>query len=117
MQLRDEKEGIYCPGHWSLPGGRKESAETELAAAKRELYEETGYIAADLLPFDLETYRNANDVVTVRATFLTMYDGRQSISCSEGQRMSFVPFCFLHDQRVVPGHLELISKALRLRSS
>ena len=45
-------------GHWSFPKGHRESTETDIQAATRELYEETGLTLVELdesLPF-LEHY-------------------------------------------------------------
>jgi 8-oxo-dGTP pyrophosphatase MutT (NUDIX family) len=42
MQLRDQKPGIFYPGHWGLFGGATEPGETPKAAVSRELKEELG---------------------------------------------------------------------------
>ena len=42
--LRDERPDIPYPGHWDLPGGGREGAETPEACALREAREETGLI-------------------------------------------------------------------------
>ncbi len=45
-------KGIYR-GLWSLPGGAIELGETAVAAARRELWEETGLLASDLTLSDV----------------------------------------------------------------
>lgn len=40
--LRDERSDIPWPGHWDMPGGGREGAETPEACALRELREELG---------------------------------------------------------------------------
>src|ERR671939_1874100 len=47
LQLRDAT-GVY-PHHWGTVGGEVEGAETVEEAARRELAEETGYVAGPLL--------------------------------------------------------------------
>lgn len=58
------KEGAYR-GAWSLPGGAIELGEPALAAAKRELLEETGLLASDLALGDVADVilRNAEGAV------------------------------------------------------
>lgn len=40
MQLRDERPGIWYPGHWGCFGGAVDKGESPLEALRRELYEE-----------------------------------------------------------------------------
>lgn len=43
LLLLKRADDAHCPGLWSLPGGKLEPDESPLAAAKRELLEETGF--------------------------------------------------------------------------
>lgn len=43
MQLRDQKGGIFYPGHWGVFGGALEPGEAVDAALRREILEELGY--------------------------------------------------------------------------
>lgn len=42
MQLRDQKPGIFYPGHWGLFGGAMDPGESVQSALARELEEELG---------------------------------------------------------------------------
>ena len=47
MLLLKRPEDVHCGGLWSFPGGKVEPGETPLAAARRELAEETGLAGAE----------------------------------------------------------------------
>jgi 8-oxo-dGTP pyrophosphatase MutT (NUDIX family) len=48
LQLRDQKPGIFYPGHWGLFGGAMEPGESPQAAMTRELEEELGLAASGI---------------------------------------------------------------------
>jgi 8-oxo-dGTP pyrophosphatase MutT (NUDIX family) len=57
VQLRDNKPGIFYPGHWGCFGGAVEATETPLDALRRELREEIGFeapAAARFTQFDFD---------------------------------------------------------------
>jgi 8-oxo-dGTP pyrophosphatase MutT (NUDIX family) len=50
MQLRDDKPGIFFPGHWGLFGGGVEVGEQPTSALCRELEEELGMTVTEMRP-------------------------------------------------------------------
>ena len=50
LQLRDNKSGIFFPGHWGLFGGGVEDEEQPADALRRELKEELGLAVSNMKP-------------------------------------------------------------------
>lgn len=51
MQLRDQKHGIFYPGHWGLFGGAIDPGESPEMTLQRELYEELGLTVGNVRYF------------------------------------------------------------------
>jgi 8-oxo-dGTP pyrophosphatase MutT (NUDIX family) len=51
LQLRDQKPGIFYPGHWGLFGGALDAGETPSVALRRELFEELGFAPREITYF------------------------------------------------------------------
>jgi len=50
LQRRDDKPSIHMPDHWALFGGSLDPGEAAAAAIVRELEEELGFRATDVVP-------------------------------------------------------------------
>lgn len=56
MQLRDQKSGIFYPGHWGVFGGAIDQGETPEQSLSRELTEELGLKATRVTYFTEFTF-------------------------------------------------------------
>ncbi|HOZ36434.1 MAG TPA: NUDIX hydrolase [bacterium] len=105
MQHRDDNPDIINPGYWAYIAGQKEeSDENHEQTAKRELKEETGYVADKLYPFLEEDYVRADGVKSIRYMFWAIYDDQQKINCFEGQEMVFLGLTELENKKILPEH-------------
>jgi 8-oxo-dGTP pyrophosphatase MutT (NUDIX family) len=91
MQHRDNKPGLPMAGEWVPPGGHCEAGEDAELCARREMYEETGYICDELnLLCSLKDESVDNRPPVLLTVFWARYDGVQALQCFEGQAVEFV---------------------------
>jgi 8-oxo-dGTP pyrophosphatase MutT (NUDIX family) len=92
LQHRDDLPGLAHAGLWVPPGGHCDAGESDPACARREFFEETAYLCADLrflTHVDLDTVPFSPPVRL--CLYWDVYDGRQTPVCQEGQALEFVP--------------------------
>lgn len=85
LQHRDDISTISDPGLWVFPGGHLEWNETPREGAAREMQEETCYRCDNLRPLIRLAIEEGELLF-----FWDNYDGRQHVTCREGQALEFV---------------------------
>ena len=105
LQLRDQKPGIFYPGHWGLFGGAMEIGEDAAAALRRELKEELGLVLSEaehVTDFSFTFGR----LGAVKRHFFQVplpLSARTGLRLTEGTEMrAFSPSEILNFPRVVP---------------
>ncbi len=112
LQHRDNKPNIFYPDCWCYPGGVVEKGESFEEAARRELYEETGYNADKVFPLVEEEYKRPDGEKMKRHSFFSVYDELQEIRCNEGQEIKFVGINELSDKKFISGQERLFKLAV-----
>lgn len=113
--LRDDFPHLPFPGHWDLPGGGREGAESPVRCALRELEEEFG-LSLDPARLQGRTYPSHERPTMVSWFFTGALSGAEIAAIrfgSEGQewRMMAIP-AFLDHPRAVPHFKTWIRTAL-----
>lgn len=112
LQHRDDKPHIFYPGLWCYPGGGVEIGETFEEAARRELFEETGYTAHRLVSLGAPNYARPDGQEMRPHAFWALYDEKQQIECREGQELVFVHPHDFEAKTFIPTQKDLLFQAL-----
>lgn len=112
FQLRDNKT-VIMPSRWCLPCGAIEKNETLKQAAIREFEKETGYKLKNPILFATDSYTE-KEIRAKAHLFYEAYDGKQKISCFEGEKMEFKSVDNLKRNKVIPRHIEYAQKAIKI---
>jgi 8-oxo-dGTP pyrophosphatase MutT (NUDIX family) len=107
LQLRDDKPGIWYPGHWGCFGGATDPGEDAAATLRRELREELALEVHDAewftrFVFDL---RAIGSTESRRDYFVVAITADALASCILGEGSAFCAFpaeVALRDLRLVP---------------
>jgi 8-oxo-dGTP diphosphatase len=103
MQLRDDIPTIADPGCWAVPGGGQDEGESLEEAARREILEETGYRIDELTPVLVRDLDRGEGFLERQMYYLSCYDGKQPLTCYEGQRLEFLSPDSLDHLVLTPG--------------
>jgi len=110
---RDDRPDIPWPGHWDLPGGGREGAETPLACALRETREEVGLeIAPDQVGW-AHSYLRPRGRVWLFAAHLPAALASAVRLGDEGQRWRLMaPRTYIDHPLAVPHFAEQLARYL-----
>lgn len=86
--MAERRMNQLSPGFWELPGGKVELGETPAAAARRELFEETGLETGFSEPFAIHLHRFPTRLV--RLNLFRMPHRSGTAVGREGQRVAWV---------------------------
>lgn len=107
MQLRDDKPGIFYPGHWGFFGGGVDSGEDEETALRRELFEELNFIPDKIrfftrMNFDLHQFGFGNCYRVFYEMRITLEE-LDRFTLGEGSGMESIGIAaLLMERRLVP---------------
>jgi len=113
LQHRDNKKGVFYPDHWCYPGGVVEKDEPFEESAKRELFEETGYVAKIIFPLQAPDYLRTDGEVMCPHAFWTLYDGKQKIRCNEGREIVFIKLSEFDGKKFIPTQEVILRSAIQ----
>ena len=98
---------------WEFPGGRLEDGETPLAAAQREVAEETGWQVGQFEPLDTVIHHYTRYRVTLHGFVGALPEGAGAAQLTAAQRSAWVTAAQLADYPFPAGHRRLAQRLRR----
>jgi 8-oxo-dGTP pyrophosphatase MutT (NUDIX family) len=105
LQLRDQKSGIFYPGHWGLFGGACDAGESPEQALRREMQEELGLAVSEVRPLTDFTFTFGRSGAVSRHYFEVVLPSSLLSSLILGEGVAMRAFAgpeILNLPRVVP---------------
>ncbi|MFE5859688.1 NUDIX domain-containing protein [Streptomyces virginiae] len=112
LHLRDDVDGIWEPGAWSLLGGGREPGDVSLeATARRELWEEAGLALPVLEPFAVEVATGTNGMAVPIQIFCGRWNGDPAgVDLREGVMVAWFSPETMPRLRLSPSTLDLVRR-------
>ncbi|MFB6517664.1 NUDIX domain-containing protein [Streptomyces sp. NPDC056401] len=112
LHLRDDVEGIWEPGAWSLLGGGREPEDVSLeATARRELWEEAGLALPVLEPFAVDVATGTNGMAVPVQIFCGRWTGDPAgVDLREGVMVAWFSPDTMTRLRLSPSTLDLVRR-------
>jgi 8-oxo-dGTP pyrophosphatase MutT (NUDIX family) len=118
LQHRDDKPGLSHANMWVPPGGHADAGEPLDDCARREFLEETGYRLDEIHLFAQFLDNHPEGFPPLELfVYWSCYDGRQSVTCHEGQALAFIPREDAHRYAIPPYLRDIWDQAVRLRQA
>ncbi|MFD7014005.1 NUDIX domain-containing protein [Streptomyces sp. NPDC059928] len=117
LHLRDNIDGIWAPGTWSLLGGEPEDGEVPEETIARELTEEVG-LSLKFHRLMVGDVSDPGDKPGKVVVFWARWDGdAQALPLTEGIMLAWFPAALVPQLVTAPGTADVIAKYQALQAS
>ena len=115
--LRDDIPNILFPNYWNIAGGKHEDGETFEEGARREAFEETGFLPSVLTPLcqtiNHGGYGGKRELIVIYAGLVDRE--LSELTLGEGQEMGFYMLDQCRTMRIIPFEMDAIELYFQLK--